>query len=360
MPVQLPVKERSDLEVSENNELIAPSIVDSLPLPLVLWLASPYLAGKSVDDAMRKAHELFQESRFTSTIDILGEDSTNEADCDRFVEAYRKAIDAAAKQPIAARTPAEAISISFKPSSFSAALPTDESAEGNRMLAEAFYRIKTVVDYAKQRGVRMTIEAEDHRWTDFHLETYFSLLNEGYDNLGTVLQSRLFRTKNDLKRFDERCRVRLVIGIYNEPSEVAQTQLPMMKDLLIDYAGELAARGTYVEVASHDEDCIKKFFTRVAIPQKLAASRFETQWLLGVPRKDVQQALVSGAYFSALAQEAPSTVLDYLSELAHSGVIVRMYLPYGKDAVAGPYCKRRLRANPHMISYGIKNFLHLR
>src|SRR6185437_14502921 len=259
MPVQLPVKERSDLEVSENNELIAPSIVDSLPLPLVLWLASPYLAGKSVDDAIRKAHQLFEESRFTSTIDILGEDSTSEADCDRFVEAYRKAIDAAAKNPIAARTPAEAITISFKPSSFSAVVPTDESAEGNRMLAEAYYRIKTVVDYAKQLGVRMTIEAEDHRWTDFHLETYFSLLNEGYDNLGTVLQSRLFRTKHDLKRFDERCRVRMVIGIYNEPADVAQTQLPMMKELLIDYAGELASRGTYVELASHDEQCVKNF-----------------------------------------------------------------------------------------------------
>ncbi len=56
----------------------------------------------------------------------------------------------------------------------------------------------------------MTLEAEDHRWTNFQLESYFALVNAGYSNLGTVLQTRLFRTEKDLDRFDQRMRVRLV------------------------------------------------------------------------------------------------------------------------------------------------------
>jgi proline dehydrogenase len=362
MPVALPAKEHSELEppLAPGNNVIAPCLVDTLPLPVVLWLASPYLAGKSLEEAVRRAHQVYQENRFTSTIDILGEDCSNECDCDRFVEAYRKTIDAVANNQLPGATEHSGITVSFKPSMFSTKVPTEGTQECKRELADAYYRMKTVVDYAKQRGVRMTIEAEDHNWTDFQLDTYFSLLNEGYDNLGTVLQSRLFRTKSDIKRFDQRCRVRLVIGIYNESADIAHTNKATMKELLVDYAGELAARGTYIELASHDTETVHKFIERIAIPQQLSVDRFETQWLLGVPRLEEQQALVSGAYFKQIAQQAPSSALDYLSELARTGITVRMYLPFGKDTVAGPYCKRRLRANPHMISYGIKNFLHLR
>ncbi len=42
----------------------------------------------------------------------------------------------------------------------------------------------------------------------------------GYENLGTVLQSRLFRTMQDIERFQEGMRVRLVIGIYQEPNAI--------------------------------------------------------------------------------------------------------------------------------------------
>jgi proline dehydrogenase len=363
MPVQLPVRNRepeTSQASAESNGVPNPSLVDTLPLPLVLWLAKPYLAGKTLDDAVRKAQELWKQSRFTSTIDILGEDCTNERDCDNFVEAYRKAIDAVAANQLPGASDVQRATISFKPSMFSTVVPTATTANRDEQLADAYYRIKTVVDYGRQRGVRMTIEAEDHNWTDFQLNTYFSLLNEGYDNLGTVLQSRLFRTRDDIKRFDERGRVRLVIGIYNEPAEIALTDKAVMKERLVDYADELARRGVYLEIASHDAACQEKFIQRVAVAQRLPANRFETQWLLGVPRKDVQEALVSGKYFAQLAENAHSSSLEYLSDLARAGTTVRMYLPYGKDAVAGPYCKRRLRANPHMISYGIKNFFNLR
>jgi proline dehydrogenase len=362
MPVQLPVKTETEfkIEVAPGTGSTAPSIVDSIPLKLVLWLAAPYLAGQTCEDAVRKAHQIYQSNRFASTIDILGEDCTNDSDCEAFVEAYKHVVDTVSSMPLPCSRASEQMTVSLKPSMFATDVPTNRNAGTAGAMAKAYDRIKTVVEYALKRGVRMTIEAEDHRWTDFHLDTYFSLLNAGCSNVGTVLQSRLFRTKDDVKRFDERGRVRMVIGIYNEPGEIAYTDKAIMKDRLIDYCAELAARGTYVELATHDSNTLGKFFTQVAIPQRLSASQFETQYLLGVPRLEVQQALVSGQYFAQLAEKAPSAVHDYLGDLARTGTVVRMYLPYGKDQVAGPYCKRRLRGNPNMIAYGIKNFLHIK
>jgi proline dehydrogenase len=363
MTVQMPAKDKTEsepkVESAPSTGSSGPSIIDTIPLQVVLLLAAPYLAGKTKEDALKKAHQVYKESRFASTIDILGEDCTSDADCDAFVTAYDQVLRLVAGNQIPCHRTEERITVSFKPSMFSTVIPT-EAEQSDARLVKAYHRIRSVVDLAKQLGVNMTLEAEDHRWADFHLNTYFALLDEGYTNLGTVLQSRLFRTKEDLKRFDERCRVRMVIGIYNEPASIAYTEKPRMKELLVEYAAELAARGTYLEIASHDTDCVTNFLTKVAIPQRLAANKFEFQMLLGVPRKEFQQSLVSGSYFKEVAQNADSNALEYLSDLARSGLIMRMYLPFGKDRVAGPYCKRRLKANPNMISYGIKNFLHIK
>lgn len=360
MPVQLPVQRKTDqLNVAPTAGSTTRSIIDHIPLKLVLWLASPYLAGETFTSAIDKAHELYKKTRFTGTIDILGEDCTSDADCDAFVRAYKNTIDAVAARPLPVSRESEQLTVSFKPSMFSVIVPTDERPDRNQLLAQAYDRMQEVVAYAKQRNVKMTLEAEDHRWTDFHIDSYFSLVKAGYTNLGTVLQARLFRTKDDLKRFNEAHRVRMVIGIYNEPASIALTEKPKMKEALVDYAAELAARGVYLEIATHDADCIRNFVERVAIPQRIPATRWETQFLLGVPRKDIQEPLASGQYFMAFADKVSGKSLEYLSDIARSGVPVRMYLPYGKDAVAAPYCRRRLKANPNMIGYGIKNFLGL-
>lgn len=360
MPVKSPVSTESktqELAVTAGSQ--KPSVVDTIPLPIVLMLAAPYLAGKTAEDAVSRGHELYKTSRFTSTIDILGEDAVAEEDCEGFVRQYEHVIDLVSASPLPVSRPQEQMTISMKPSMFSTTYPPNAVGSKKVELDKAFERIKRVTAYAKSKNIAMTLEAEDHNWTDFHLETYFTLIEEGYTNLGTVLQARLFRTKDDIKKFDERMRVRLVIGIYNEPKEIAYTEKPVMKEFLIDYAGDLLRRGTYVELATHDSDCLAKFFRQIAIPQHVPGSCFETQFLLGVPRKPLEESLVSGKYFIDLATDASTRDAEYLSELARTGIPVRMYLPFGTDKVAGPYCKRRLKANPNMISYGIKNLLHI-
>jgi len=334
------------------------NLFDTIPIPLVLFLASPYLAGETAQEAISLAQKLYKENKFSSTLDILGEDMSNDGDCDASVEHYKQLIDTISRNPLPVNETRRQPTVSFKPSMFATSTPAADYTRVPRSadLDKAFSRIESVVEYASMRNVNVTLEAEDHRWTDFQLDTYHALIDAGYRNLGTVLQTRLFRTEQDIKRFDDRMRVRVVIGIYNEPAGIAHTQKPVMKDLLVKYSQELIARGTYVEVATHDVDCLIKFFATVVIPNKVPTTAFETQYLHGVPRKRFQKSLISGEYFSKY-ETYDQSYEKQMQELANRGVLVRMYLPFGEGKVAGAYCRRRLKENPNMALYGIKNLL---
>lgn len=357
MPVKLPEKTAPTAARPEIPKVPVPtSMIDKIPVSLVLMLASPYLAGETPEQAIQLAQKLYEKDRYTSTLDILGEDMESAADCDASVDAYKNLVDLIISNPLPVQTKQEQVTISFKPSMF-ATSPPKGNGLSDPNLDRCFDRIKQVTDYAKRLGVNVTLEAEDYRWTDFHLETYFELINQGYDNIGTVIQTRMFRTADDIKRFDDRMRVRLVLGIYNESSEIAHTSKPLMKDLVVSYAKTLLSKGTYVEVATHDVDCLNKFFGTVVLKDGISRDRFETQYLHGVPRDEVQQGLVSGSYFNKT--NFPNATAEQLSALATTGVVVRKYLPFGEGKVAGAYCRRRLKENPNMIGYGIKNFLKM-
>jgi hypothetical protein len=366
MPVQSPVKPQTQTPSftpqtpytlpMENNGSPAKTIFDAIPLGLVMRLAKPYLAGVSSEEAIDIAHQIYNHDQYASTIDILGEDATSDEDCEATVTAYQRLIDVVKARPIDCQNPHQNMTISMKPSMFSTMAP-EHGKQSDRAQEKAFDRITRVVDYALKSKVDMTLEAEDHRWTNFHLEAYFALISAGYTNLGTVLQTRLLRTEKDVVRFDERMRVRLVIGIYNEPAQIAHTDKRLMKDLAVQYAAQLLDAGAYVELASHDVKCIEHFYRYTAAPNKVPADRFEHQFLLGVPRAKVQKGLVSGKYFADLAKTMSGEEAEYIQSLEQTGAVVRMYLPYGTAKVSGAYCRRRLRENPNMITYGIKNVL---
>ncbi|PWT98208.1 MAG: hypothetical protein C5B53_07060 [Candidatus Melainabacteria bacterium] len=359
MPVQLPVKEHSQLQpMAAPRASAATSIIDSLPAKVVLYLAAPYLAGRDSRQALDKACDIYRRQGFSGTLDILGEDASCLEDCQAYVATYLRVIDEVVASAMADQTGKRRPTVSMKPSMFSSVAPADDM-ETKRQLQDAFERIRQVVAYAQKKGVEVTLEAEDSRWTDFHLNTYFALVGAGYSNLGTVLQTRLFRTRQDVEKFSEGMRVRLVIGIYKEPANIAYEDKAKMKDLLVEYAGRLLARGVYVEVATHDSRCLEKFIANVVLPERIPASQFECQFLLGVPRLKLEKALVSGAYFRSFPGVFDKDQECHLETLAQSGVLVRLYLPFGLDRVAAPYCKRRLKNNPNMIGYGIKNFLRL-
>jgi proline dehydrogenase len=335
-----------------------PRLAGFLPERLVLFLAQPYLAGQSADDALEIARQTYADSRFSSTLDILGEDMQNDEECEAIVEAYISLIDAIIEVPLKVDSARQQMTVSMKPSMFSTKAP-QPGLSSKEALDQAFDRISRVVDHGFKKGVNLTLEAEDHRWTNFQLESYFALVNAGYTNLGTVLQSRLLRTAQDLKRFDSRMRVRLVIGIYNEPQEIAHTDKRVMKARLVEYARQLLKRGVYVEIASHDEACIRSFVKEVVIPERISAHNFEFQFLQGVPRLSLQKKLAAGTFFAEFLYAVPEKDKEFVRLLQATKSLVRLYLPFGTAKVSGAYCRRRLIENPNMIAYGIKNLLGL-
>lgn len=347
MPVEAPVKRRhrfSNQPEKPKAKANSMNLIDKIPVDLVLFMASPYIAGERPKEAISIAHQLWNKYGYTSTLDILGEDMTSDADCDASVQNYIELANqiAANPLPVPDSEQRKQLTISLKPSMFSTIAPGLEGCEP--ALARAFARIEKITAHAKGLNINVTLEAEDYRWTDFQLNTYFDLLKKGYSNLGTVLQTRLFRTEKDLNRFDADLkgkRVRLVIGIYNEPESIAHTDKNVMKGLMVKYAGILLNKGVYVEFATHDEGCVSALIRNVIEPGLISPDRFETQFLHGVPRDQLQKSLSDGEF----CQKNP--------------ILVRKYLPFGPGKVAGAYCRRRLKENPNMIGYGIKNLFKL-
>jgi len=129
-------------------------------------------------------------------------------------------------------------------------------------------------------------------------------------------------------------RIRICIGIYNEPKEMALQSKPEMKKKLLHQVEILFKEGHYPEIATHDETVIREALD-IAERLNMKKDQYEIQMLMGVPKQVLQD------------------------ELVQNGILVRLYVPFAeKWKYATAYCKRRLAANPAMAAYILKNILY--
>jgi proline dehydrogenase len=297
-------------------------LIRVIPAFLVRFFASPYVAGDSLGKAIEVVQKLQRERGLLATLDLLAEDIRTDEQARQNLDAYLQMVDAAAAIPAAARP-----TLSLKPSSYTTKpLQHGGDAAGSR---EAMFAIARK---AKQHGVAVSIDMESRHWTDFTLETLRQMHAEGLTHVGAVLQTRMNRTERDLESLPKGCRVRLVIGIYREPAEVALTDKPAMKERMLVYAERLLQRGHYVEFASHDDSYVRRFVEQVVPKTGVGRDRFEVQMLYGVPRE------------------------RFLADLRRQGIVARLYVPFalGWD-MAIQYLRRRLDEYPAMVWLVTKN-----
>jgi proline dehydrogenase len=302
-------------------------LIRVIPAFLVRFFASPYVAGDSLAKAIDVVQKLRRERGLWSTLDLLAEDIRTDEQARQNVDAYLQMVDAAAALPADVRP-----TLSMKPSSYTTKpMQHGGDAAGSR---EAMFAI---AERAKQKGVALSIDMESRHWTDFTLDAFRAMHERGMDHVGIVLQTRMNRTERDLDALPKGCRVRLVIGIYREPAEVALTDKPAMKERMLAYAETLLKRGHYVEFATHDDAYVRRFLEQVVPKTGVGKDRFEIQMLYGVPRE------------------------RFLADLLRQGVKARLYVPFALSwAMAIQYLRRRLDEYPSMVWLVTKNLFSRR
>lgn len=301
-------------------------LVRVIPAPLVRLFARPYVAGDSLPRAVDAAAQLWSERKLLTTLDLLAEDVETAEAVSQNERTYIDMIDAVAEDPRFSGADTRP-TLSLKLSSYTTA-PLDRGGDA----AGAREAVLRICEYAGRRGVRVTVDMESHHWTDFTLELLRDLDARGYDHVGAVLQTRLHRTRADLDRLPARMRVRLVIGIYQEPEEIALVDKPAMKERMLEYAELLLQRGHYVELGTHDEPTVRRFVDEVAPRTGVGTDRYEVQMLYGVPRDRVQR------------------------ELVERGVRTRLYVPFALGwSMAIAYLRRRLDEYPAMMFLVARN-----
>ena len=277
-----------------------------------------FVPGARTEDAVRASGGLAGRHRM-STIDYLGEDTTELSQAQHTRDAYLALIAALAEAGLTTDGTAEA---SLKLSALGQALPGD----GHQIALE---HARQICQAAANAGTTVTLDMEDHTTTDSTLAILRDLRKD-FPETGAVLQAYLHRTEADCRALAyEGSRVRLCKGAYNEPDEVAyQSRLDVDRSYIRCLKVLLAGQG-YPMIASHDPRIVE-IAASLASRYGRAQGSYEFQMLYGI-RPDEQR------------------------RLAKSGETVRVYVPYGQEWYG--YLMRRLAERPQNLSFFVKSLI---
>lgn len=274
--------------------------------------ASRFVAGETLDGALNVVKDLNRRGILV-TLDHLGEGVHEERVAREMSRAYLDLLDGIARTGVASN-------VSFK--------PTQMGLSFDRKLADEV--ILAIVQKARTLNNFVRMDMEDTPYTDATLEIYRNLRAIGYDNVGTVIQSYLYRTEQDIAALMAlNPNLRIVKGAYKEPADLA---FPKKFDVDENYKKVMATlllNGHYTAAATHDErivDWLKQF----AQEHKIDRNRFEIQMLFGVR-------------------------MSWQEELAREGYKVRCYVPYGR--MWYPYFTRRIAERPGNFWFVVKNLV---
>jgi proline dehydrogenase len=283
-------------------------IVRTLPLvpkPIVRRIASRYVAGETLDDALRVVERLNGEGCM-ATLDVLGEDVTRREETEQTVIDYQRAL-----AEIAARRLDSNISVKL-------------TALGLKLdPAECRGQFARIVEAARATGNFVRIDMEDSSVTEETIRIFLEF-RQRYERIGLVLQAYLRRSAADARRVAAvRANVRVCKGIYVEPPEIAFQDPEEIRKSYMELVDSLISAGCYVGIATHDPALVERSLAAVR-RRALPREAYEFQMLLGVAG-DLRRRLVADRHR------------------------LRVYVPYGEAWYA--YSVRRLKENPSIAGH---------
>ena len=301
-----------------------------MPRFLVASVGRRYVAGQDIASAVSVMKKLSSEGA-CFTIDVLGEEISNLKEAQFFINEYDRVLDAIVENNLDAN-------LSIKPTAFG--LLIDEK--------KAYMHIERLLRNAAEHDIFVRLDMEDHRVTQPTIDIVLAMHEKGLQNVGTVLQSRLLRTSDDIdticNRLNGAADFRICKGVYLEPESISRTGYQSIVDAMNDHIDQMLDRGAYAGIASHDWPIINHALAALdergmgpghpdprpnAIGQRTGKGPgYEFQMLLGV-RGNIRR------------------------RLAKEGHRTRIYIPYGERWYE--YSMRRLDENPDVAMHIVRS-----
>lgn len=275
--------------------------------------AARFVAGETVDTGVEAAKALSRRG-ITSSLDLLGESVTAEAEAVAGRDLYLRMLDRMAASGVE-------VNVSVKLTQMGLDIREDL----------CLANMSAILERAKALGGFVRLDMEGSDYTQRTLDFFSRHLFPAYGaNCGVVIQSMLRRSEQDIENLVAmKARVRLCKGAYLEPAEVAFPDKADVDKNYVRLMERLLRAGNYPGLATHDEAIIahaRQLVKREAIGE----GRFEFQMLYGV-RRDLQE------------------------RLRREGHRLRVYIPFGTQWY--PYLMRRLAERPANIAFFLGNVI---
>jgi proline dehydrogenase len=274
--------------------------------------ARRFIAGETIDEAI-DAVRTIEAAGLLHTLDLLGESVNTMAEADTATRAYLATMD---------RVVASGIGRGLSLKLTQLGLTIDR--------ATCVDNLRRILDRAGADDFFVRVDMENSPYTQVTLDVFETMWQQGYRNVGIVLQSCLRRSRADAQRMNALgANVRLVKGAYQEPKRVAFQRKSEVDAAFLDIMELLLADGHNPAIATHDPPMIDAT-RRVAASRGIAPERFEFQMLYGI-RRDLQ------------------------AQLRNAGYRIRIYVPFGREWF--PYFMRRLGERPANVGFVIRGLL---
>jgi len=275
---------------------------------------SRFVAGEQLPEVLEAVRALHREG-LESILDLLGEFVDTQAGAAAMTDEILATLEAVRAEP------GERY-MSVKPTQLGLGVSFDLALHNARRVAER----------ARVVEARLCLDMENAPHVDGTLKLFETLSGEGHHHVSTVLQSYLYRTKDDLDALlalSPKPALRIVKGAYRESQTVAFQDKAKVDENYRELVYRGLEAGATIAVATHDENIIRETeaFVRGA---GLGPERYEFQFLYGV-KPALQRALVA------------------------RGHKVRVYIPYGRDWYG--YFSRRLAERPANLLFVVRGLV---
>ena len=285
-------------------------------MPVSSSIVTSYVPGETTADAVAATSGLVDDG-LRVTLDYLGEDTTDAAQADATVAAYKELLADLATKGLAPHA-----EVSVKLSAIGQVLPDN----GHKIALE---NAREICRAARNAGTTVTLDMEDHTTTDSTL-SILRELRKDFPETGAVLQAMLRRTEADCRALAyEGSRVRLCKGAYMEPEQFAfQDRIDVDKSYVRCLKVLLAGQG-YPMIATHDPRMVQ-IASSLASRFGRRPGTYEFQMLFGIRPEEQKR-------------------------LAAAGETVRVYIPYGTEWYG--YLMRRLAERPQNLSFFLRSLI---